>query len=614
MGLVAIGMLIKNAEMNKQQDKISIKVWAPKIQEMSIVPKSGAIAAMEKSGDFFEYTDSKDIGRYSLKINNDRELPDPRSLFLPDGVHGPSEICSTDFQWQDELWRGVSTDQLIIYELHVGTFSNEGDFDGCRRQLDYLMELGVNAIELMPLAQCPGKWNWGYDGVGLYAVNCNYGRPEDLKKLIDECHEREFSVIHDVVYNHVGPEGNYLGAFGNYFSKKHSTPWGGSFDFDGPNRDVAREYIIENAIYWLDEFHFDGLRLDAIHYMFDDGEYKIQQEICDRVRAFEAESGRHIHLIGEANIYDHELIVTDRPERKTYSAIWADDLMHAIYSVAKVGEHLTPRKYNGGNDVQEALKHGYLYQGPVMKRVDMTDRKENHGDDVTADRNYLKSLIVALQTHDSAGNDAQGKRIHQLAGADFQKAAAPLVLLYPAVPMIFMGEEFAADSPFMFFADFIDPKLRKAVDRGRKNEFPNHDWTDAIQPSDERAFYDCKLKLPSDGNEMLAWYRELITIRKKWKMEGWLEPDCFSTDCQPELGLFSFSYRASNGSAFVVAMLGEPSSERACKLKLNNGAVQLDSRDSNTKEENVATSDAQELEIRTNQALIGIGELRLAID
>lgn len=594
----------------KKGDEKTMRIWAPKAKELSIVPRDGSKLAMEKSGEFFELADPRQVDVYSLEVDGDRQFPDPKSLFLPDGVHGPSENCVSEYQWRDGQWRGCSTDHLIIYELHVGTFSESGDFEGCRKQLDYLVELGVNAIELMPLAQCPGRWNWGYDGVGLYAVSCNYGRPDDLRRLIDECHQRELSVIHDVVYNHMGPEGNYLGVFGDYFSKKHSTPWGGSFDFDGPNKEVAREYIIGNAIYWLNEFHFDGLRLDAIHYMFDDGEYQIRQEICDRVRAFEAECGRNIHLIGEANIYDHDLIVDERSERQLYSAIWADDLMHAIYSVAKVGEHLTPRKYRGAADVDEALKHGYLYQGPAMKRVELADRKLIHGDDPTADQTYLQSLIVALQTHDSVGNDAQGKRVHQLAGIDFQKAAAPLILLYPAIPMIFMGEEFAADSPFMFFADFIDQRLRKAVDRGRKSEFPNHDWTNALQPSDERAFYDCKLKFPAKENEMLSWYRRVITLRKQWHAEGWLSPENFTTECRPELGLFSFSYQTADGPAFVISMLGENSERRTCHIALQKDAVILDSRESQESPESEPTTTGG-MEIRTNQTLIGIGDFAM---
>lgn len=595
---------------NHQAKNKTIRVWAPKAQQISIVPKAGTITVMEKSGDVFECSDLDNVDLYSLKVNDEQQFPDPKSFFLPEGVHGPSEICTSNFQWQDEQWQGINTDQLIIYELHVGTFTDSGDYDGCRKKLDYLMELGINAIELMPLAQCPGRWNWGYDGVGLYAANCNYGRPDDLRKFIDECHQRELTVIHDVVYNHVGPEGNYLGAFGDYFSKKHGTPWGGAFDFDGRNRDVARSYIIENAIYWLEEFHFDGLRLDAIHYMFDDSDYPIQQEICDRVRAFEMGSGRQIHLIGEANIYDHDLIVADDPNRKTYSAIWADDLMHAIYSVAKVGEHLTPRIYNGPADVQEALEHGYLYQGPVMKRAGISDRKQNHGEEVTADRSYLKSLIVALQTHDSAGNDAQGKRIHQLAGTEFQKAAAPLIMLYPAIPMIFMGEEFAADSPFMFFADFIDRRLRNAVDKGRKSEFPNHDWTDAIQPSDERAFFDCKLQFPTTDNEMLVWYRQLIATRKQWQAKGWLDPNKFKTECKTELGLFWFSYQANEGQAFVVSMLGQSSIEQSHKFNLTDGQVLLNSK--SVSESGIENSISQELQISTNQTLIGIGNLDLS--
>ena len=597
---------------NDEYQKV-LRVWAPKANSIELMQKFGNAKKLIKNGDYFESSVSiEDFPLiYSLKVDGDRELPDPMSCFLPEGVHGPTELSSSDYLWQDSQWRGRKTDELIIYELHVGTFSPSGDFDGCRRQLDYLESLGINAIELMPLAQCPGRWNWGYDGVALYAINCNYGRPDDLKRFVDECHRRNISVIHDVVYNHIGPEGNYLGVFGNYFSKKHGTPWGGAFDFDGPNREQARRYVIENAIFWLEEYHFDGLRLDAIHYMFDETEYSIQQEICDRVREFENSAGRPIHLIGEANIYDHDLIVADRGKRNTYSAIWADDLMHSIYSVAEVGEHLTPRAYGGSQDVFEALQHGYLYQGPAMKRVKLSDRQQDHGEEPLEDRSYLKKLIVAVQTHDSAGNDAQGKRIHQLAGMEFQKAAAPLILLYPAIPMIFMGEEFAADSPFMFFADFIDERLRKAVDKGRKKEFPNHDWTNSIQPSDERAFHDCVIQLPDADNEMLIWYKALIELRKDWKLRGVLNPNQMSVHCDMNSNLFAFSYKTDSAEKFVVAKLGPPdSTSNPAKITLEKGCVILGSCDVNFR--GTAELATKTMEIQTNQSLIGEGILKFS--
>ncbi len=595
----------------KNDSECSFKVWAPKLNRLSVSPTSGGeLELTEMNANTFEgqLTIGKFPFPYYLNTGAEKKYPDPKSTFFPDGVHGPSEIDYSTFNWGDDLWSGIPTQDLIIYELHVGTFSADGTFRGCLQQLDYLVELGVNAIELMPLAQCPGRWNWGYDSVGLWAVNHNYGRPNDLKMLIDQCHSRGISVIHDVVYNHVGPEGNYLSVFGNYFSKKHGTPWGSAFDFDGPNQVQAREFVIENALFWLDEYHFDGLRLDAIHYMFDQNEYSIQQEICDRVRDYESGQCRAIHLIGEANIYDHDLIVETKNDRHLYSAIWADDLMHAIYSVGQVGEHLTPRTYNGADDVCEALTHGYLYQGPKMKRVNEADRQATHGE--FNDRLYLESLIVALQTHDSVGNHPQGKRMHQLLTADFQKAAAPLVLLYPAIPMIFMGEEFATASPFMFFADFIEERLRKAVDLGRTKEFPQHDWTGSLKPSDERAFWDCKLEIPNAENEMLNWYQQLLWQRKTWKRDGLLSAGNLKVRCDAASDLFCYEYTHEDQTVFVASRLCQTDKQDLKRVQIQGSGIEVlwDSRNRDPDSRSSLPT-----EFQANQAIIGTGSIELHV-
>ena len=453
----------------------------------------------------------------------------------------------------------------------------------------------------------------GYDGVGLFAINCNYGTPDSLKRFVDECHRHEISVILDVVYNHVGPEGNYLGEYGNYFSKKHGTPWGSAFDFDGPNKTHARNVVIENALFWLREYHLDGLRLDAIHYMFDDSEYSIQQEICDRVRSFEHQGDRKIHLIGEANIYEHEL-VDPATDRNTYSAIWADDIMHSIYSVAQSGVELTPREYDSCSDLAESLDFGYIFTGPDLARANADSRRKSHGDDFETRRDYLSSLIIALQTHDSTGNHPQGKRLHQLTSESFQLAAIPLVLLYPAIPMIFMGEEFAAESAFMFFADFIEDGLRRAVDRGRKKEFPNHDWSNSIKPSDERAFFDCKLELPSSDNSALFWYKSLIRLRKSWQENGWLNAKHFQTLCDPARNLFSISYRCDDANMFVVTRLcANDVAAQSIEIGVRGANIVLDSLNVRNLDEGdlrpgLVGAD-QAIKVENNQAVVGYGTI-----
>ena len=532
--------------------------------------------------------------------------PKPDALFLPNGVHSPdTDWNQAAHSWNDSEWKGIKAENLVIYELHVGTFTPKGTFHALANKLDYLLDLGVTAIELLPLAECPGRWNWGYDGVGLYAPNHNYGTPDDLKALIDKCHQSGIAVLLDVVYNHIGPEGNYLSQFGPYFSKKHGTPWGDAFDFDGPNKELARSFIIDNAIYWLHEFHFDGLRLDAIHYMFDDSDYTIQQEICDRVAEYKKTVDREIHLIAEANIYDHDLICAS-DTRNTYDAIWADDLMHAIYSIALPESKLTQRDYHGSADVDEALRNGYLYRGPKIRRSDDEDRKQTHGENPS--REYLSSLIMAVQTHDSVGNHPHGLRLHKLTSHDFQMAAAAIILLYPAIPMMFMGEEFASESPFLFFADFHDEGLRKAVDRGRKHEFPDADWTDAVMPSDERAFYDSKITLPESPNRITSWYEQLLKIRKQWQADGMLEPNQMEIKTSIEDNLFCINYKNSDdNSVFAVARFGTPGTDPSpIKLTLD-GTILLDS------ESDVDASNG-DIEIKTNHALVGTGKVTWQVD
>ena len=534
-----------------------------------------------------------------------KTFPRPKAKFLPNGPHkvdAPWE--QAQFKWQDESWQGCKKQQLVIYELHVGTFTKEGTFEAAAKRLEYLLDLGVTAIELMPVAECPGRWNWGYDGVGFYAPNHNFGTPDDLKSLIDKCHQSQIAVILDVVYNHIGPEGNYLSQFGPYFSKKHGTPWGDAFDFDGPNKELARNFIIDNAIYWLHEFHFDGLRLDAIHYMFDESDYPIQQEICDRVSKFKKTVDREIHLIGEANIYDHDLICCHDGSRNTYDAIWADDLMHAIYSIAVPHSKLTARDYRGAIDVEEALTHGYLYRGPKIRRTDDEDRAQIHA--LEKNRDYISSLIMAVQTHDSVGNHPHGKRLHQLANHDFQKAAAAIILLYPAIPMLFMGEESACDSPFLFFADFQDERLRKGVDKGRKAEFPEADWNGAVMPSDERAFYDSKITFPEPDNEMFGWYQQVLKLRKQWN-EKFIDPNRMKIATDLERGIFSIVYEtASNESAFVVARICDPNhAVEPAEISID-GDVILNSA---AAQPNTGDETANKISLGTNQAIIGVGSV-----
>jgi alpha-amylase len=540
------------------------RVWAPRRRTVAVEIQAGGAKTRhpltrQENGYFCGNVLQAAPGTlYQYVLDDIESRPDPASRCQPNGVHGASQIVHPDaFPWTDQTWRGVAKRELIIYEMHVGAFTQEGTFRSVIERLPELVELGVTAVEIMPVAQSPGRWNWGYDGVGLFAVRNTYGDPDDFKALIDACHLHGIAVILDVVYNHLGPEGNYLADFGPYFSRKHRTPWGEAFNFDGRHSQHVRQYIIDNAIYWLDEYHLDGLRLDAVHFMLDDGKPTILDEIREAVSRYAATTDRLVHLIAEANVYDRELLVAEKG-RTAYDATWCDCLMHSIYSIALPDLQLSHRQYHGAADLVEVLRHGYVYhfarRRPV--RVSAKHRRQSTQSQSAQGQNgqpHTAFFVTALQTHDGVGNHPHGKRLHHLTSKAFQKAAAAITLLFPSIPLIFMGEEAATDSPFPFFADFEDPQLRKAVDAGRAREYSQHAWQGALSPSQAEAFYRAKCHDASNGDaEMVAWYRDLIALRKAGVAEGWLCWACLSSACDPELDVFSLQFAGVDGRDMTV--------------------------------------------------------------
>ena len=509
------------------ENRVQFRVWAPNTQavELSLEAGGDVPVRMSRESDGYHTATLEGIGtnaRYSYVLDGSTARPDPASRYQPDGVHGPSQVIDPQaFEWADRDWRGVAKRDLIIYELHIGAFTQAGTFRGAIDRLPELVELGVTAVELMPITQSPGRWNWGYDGVNLFAIRNTYGTPNDFRAFVDACHGCGLAVILDVVYNHVGPEGNYLSEFGPYRSSKHNTPWGDALNFDAFHSEHVRRFVVENAVRWLDEYHLDGLRLDAVHFMFDDSDVTILDEIRMVVSDFADTVARPVHLIAESNVHDADLLAK-KDDRPAWDAVWCDCLMHAIYSNARPDLRLTPREYNGFPDIVQALENGFIYTGRDYER-----RTREHN--ARLDDRQIGSLIIALQTHDVVGNHPQGKRLHQLTSKEYQKAAAALILLYPAIPMIFMGEESAAEAHFPFFADFEDESLRRDVDSGRRAEYPHHDWSNTVLPSDPRAFQDAKSDSPQHhDSEMRDWYRELLQLRKRGIAEGWLSWDALS--------------------------------------------------------------------------------------
>lgn len=499
--------------------------------------------------------------RYAYRIGDGPVRPDPASRFQPNGVHGPSQVVDRQFDWTDQDWQSPSREDWVIYELHVGAFTAEGTYAAAIDRLDELVELGITAIELMPLADCAGRWNWGYDGVHLFAPQPSYGTPAELRRFVDAAHARGLSVFLDVVYNHLGPEGNYWGDYGCYLSDIHQTAWGSGPAFDDPAHGQGlRRFVIANAIYWLDEYHFDGLRIDAIHCMLDRSEPHVVRELADDVGCWTQQSGRSAHLIAESNVYDPEMLAEPSEGGIGFDAQWCDDFLHSVFAVVRPGEKLCSRDYQPGSDLSQTLTQGFVYQGTLResrKRVQLNQRVETHG------------LIYSIQNHDFVGNHPLGKRLHQLTSPETQKAAATLLILSPAIPMLFMGEEFACEHPFRFFVDFGDPELRRAVVEGRKAEYPQHDWTEGVEPIDPTAFESSKIGPSNQGDSsMLEWYRSLIALRKEWRQRGLLSDDTLQTDCDPQTGLYVMRYSRGSDRATVAARLntdaGRPDVAFAC--------------------------------------------------
>ncbi|WP_160148214.1 malto-oligosyltrehalose trehalohydrolase [Rubripirellula obstinata] len=549
-------------------------MWSPKsrLVKVQVVGQDVPIA-MEKSADGYHQIEIDGVGpgdRYFYRFDELPPRPDPASRYQPEGVHGPSEVVSRDFGWTDQDWSGIERDDWVIYELHIGTFTDQGTFVAAIDRLDELIDLGITAIELMPVADAPGKWNWGYDGVNLFAPNRNYGTPDDLRRLVDAAHAKGLAVFLDVVYNHLGPEGNYLGEIGPYLSRSHRTPWGAGPNFDGArNSKELRRFFVSNVIAWFDEYHFDALRVDAVHCMIDQSEKHVVVEMAEAVQRYRNESGRPARLIAESNIYNAAMTTATDAGGCGFDAQWSDCFLHSVFSTLRPGEQLTDREYRSANDLDQVLRSGYIFSGdfgakPI--RQSPTDRVDT------------STLIYSIQNHDFIGNHPLGVRLHQLASPAVQRAAAAMLILSPAIPMLFMGEEFACDQPFQFFVDFSDSSLRRSVVKGRRREYPQHDWSEGSSPVKPAAFHDSKIGNRADGDaSMVDWYRSLISLRKQWISSGLLCDANLQLESDPNQGVFVMRYRDTNQSVAVVVRLN-PIAWDAAPIPLPiDGKVVLDS-------------------------------------
>ncbi|WP_435017018.1 malto-oligosyltrehalose trehalohydrolase [Tundrisphaera sp. TA3] len=494
-------------------------VWAPTAQSVEITINGERFPMTldpEWEGWWATFERSPRPGDdYAYSVDGGPERPDPRSMWQPHGVAGPSRVVDhSAFRWSDEGFQARPLSSAVIYELHIGTFTPEGTFDSAIGRLDHLKELGITHVEIMPVADFPGNFGWGYDGVSLYAPKNEYGGPDGLKRLVDACHARGLAVVLDVVYNHFGPSGNFLAEFGPYFTDRHKTPWGSALNFDGPYSDEVRRFFCDNALMWLRDYHFDGLRLDAVHAIVDTSAIHFLEQLANEVDVLKAHLGRHLILIAESDLNDPRVVRPFELGGFGIDAQWSDDFHHALHSAITGEVNGYYSDFGSLSDLATAFKSSYVYSGQVSKY-----RLRRHGRPPIGLSGH--HFLGYVQNHDQLGNRAQGDRLCHLTTPERAKMAAALVLTSPFVPMLFQGEEFRATAPFQYFADFSDdPDLSRAVSEGRCKEFGQFGWRpeDVPDPASPETYQRSKLdwsEVDHDLNHSLyRWHRDLIRLRR----------------------------------------------------------------------------------------------------
>lgn len=502
----------------KDNKSCEFNVWAPKARDIKLVledKKEEIPLDKKEQGYWYLNYDKVAAGSlYRYKINDGESFPDPASLSQPEGVHGPSEIMRLDeFKWTDNDWNNIPLEEMIQYELHTGTFSEEGDFEGIISRLDYLKELGINTIEILPVAQFSGKRNWGYDGVYPFAVQNSYGGVHGLMNLVNSCHEKGLAVILDVVYNHLGPEGNYSSQYGPYFSKKYSTPWGKPVNFDGQYSDGVRNFVVQNALMWCRDFHIDGLRLDAIHAIYDFGAKHIMQELAENIDELSKEKDRDFYLIAESNLNDVRYINPIEKGGYGLDAQWSDDFHHSLHTLTTQESKGYYLDFGKAEHLSKSIKNAFVYDGKYSEF-----RKKTYGNSTGGNPGH--QFVIFNQNHDQTGNRKFGERLISLTDFETAKLIAGTMLVSPNIPMLFMGEEYGETNPFCYFVSHQDPYLNELVRKGRNEEFKDFytDNEEAPDPSSVDTFMKSKLSWQinedSQKKAMFDYYKILIEIRK----------------------------------------------------------------------------------------------------
>lgn len=493
-------------------------VWAPEKTKMILHLVAPAEQRLEmqpgNNGYFSLDVDHVPPGtRYFFQPDGQQDYPDPASHYQPEGVHNPSEVVDHQaYSWQDQSWRGLPFKDLILYEIHVGTFTPEGTFEAIIPRLPDLVETGINALELMPITQFPGNRNWGYDGVYPYAVQDSYGGPQGLKKLVDACHAQGIAVWLDVVYNHLGPEGNYFSNFGPYFTTQYRTPWGDALNFDQEWSDGVREFFANNTVHWFDTYHIDGLRLDAIHTIFDSSAVHFWELTYTRIRQLEQKLGRSLYMVAESDL--NNPIVVKSPDVGGYGfdAQWLDDFHHALYVLLDKNGRKRYQDFGRMEQLAKAYTDGFVHSGEYV-----TFRKRRYG--ASSAGIPGNRFIVFNLNHDQVGNRIKGERLSHLVDFDRLKLAAAAVMLSPYVPMLFMGEEYADDAPFFYFVSHSEDDLIRMVQEGRKKDFAAFGFdTEPLDPQADKTFTDSVLRWQTrkEGKHgiLLNWHKTLIALRR----------------------------------------------------------------------------------------------------
>jgi maltooligosyltrehalose trehalohydrolase len=494
-------------------------VWAPHHErvDLHLLGRHPSFLPMQRDSRGYHCVVMDDVqvgGKYLYRFADSRERPDPASRRQPDGVHGPSELVDLqEFEWTDRDWKGLQLADSVFYELHVGTFTNEGTFHALRAALDQLAAIGVTTIEIMPIAQFPGSRNLGYDGVYPFAVQNSYGTPRDLQLLVDAAHSRGLAVALDVVYNHLGPEGNHLREYGPYFIDHYKTPWGAALNFDGPDSDDVRRFFIENALYWLEDFHIDVLRLDAIHGIFDASAFPFLAELSNEVDALAARTGRIISLVAESDLNDARVLRSRCEGGFGIPSQWSDDFHHSVHTLLTGENSGYYQDFGGVRHLAGTLKQGWYYAGQYSRH-----RRRRHGNRPPPFKGT--NYVVCTQNHDQVGNRAVGERLSSLVNFESLKLAAGANLLSPFVPLLFMGEEYGETAPFLYFTSHTDPNLAEAVRRGRAEEFRSFDWQGQIPGAQaDSTFASSRLRHVLAQEEphrtLLRFYQMLLRFRRE---------------------------------------------------------------------------------------------------